>query len=584
MPPPETHRDAKIQHMSPTISPSQQIEGQTTQGQKPPDNLTKSTSPSQQPPTKSPSSKKGRQPQSRPLISDTLRQNRYPTNATNKTFDVFFQADYSVAGTPDLHGIMLAKLIVNILNDLNLGSTFSETKKIGHSIIVPFHSPSQANSVMNHEALKANNIIAYIPEFNLTRQGIIKTIPLNITDSDLLKDLQSGPKILEATRCNRFVNQLNGSRKMTKSLSILLKFEGNSLPSYVTLYNVKIPVSPYTTQVKRCSQCLRFGHSRKHCRSEQTCNHCGTRDHNDLPPATPCPKATESPKCINCKGSHQSTFDDCPELLKQRAIHRFAAQHGISYLESKQVLSRDTTTTNTNINTYSSALYTQNQPTPLSPYSPFQSSNFPPLQPPRPIARMGPVSTNTLSPAHNTHIPQRQAPLARNAEGLTNQFNRSQQQQHLQPQYQTQHQRHPTPTPPGFHPKPPSQIAQQHSQLLISPNGYNYTNLNYSPTPAPSPQTIQDSSSNQSPTSPNINHLMEQIKIFLEQFLSKLLPLVESFGLTKQLRHIANIFSTVHQITPTNPASPTHLSGETTSDVNTSPETSHTSLNSTHNG
>lgn len=88
------------------------------------------------------------------------------------------------------------------------------------------------------------------------------------------------------------------------------------------------------TRVARCYRCQRYGHVKKHCRSEKdVCVHCGGAGHV----AAQCRKRDSPPQCVNCRNSsgnvakaHRADSTVCPARAK--ALGRMIAntQYAVS--------------------------------------------------------------------------------------------------------------------------------------------------------------------------------------------------------------------------------------------------------------
>lgn len=127
-------------------------------------------------------------------------------------------------------------------------------KKIGRAkLSVEFDSPMAANSIIDSPLLKDKNLVASIFSFRVLRQGIVKDIALDFNVEDLLKEAESPAKIISAQRLNRRVRDgAGGSSKftLTPSKTILIKFEGQSLPSSISLFKIRLPVLPFIPRIQ----------------------------------------------------------------------------------------------------------------------------------------------------------------------------------------------------------------------------------------------------------------------------------------------------------------------------------------------
>ncbi|KAL4104694.1 hypothetical protein QTP88_019976 [Uroleucon formosanum] len=90
-------------------------------------------------------------------------------------------------------------------------------------------------------------------------------------------------------------------------------------------YTATIPstlVSPSIRSPVQCSNCLRFGHTGRFCRSKPRCSPCSETNHNLLS----CTTATiTDPTCFYCKGSHIASDRSCPEWIRQKKIKKIMA-------------------------------------------------------------------------------------------------------------------------------------------------------------------------------------------------------------------------------------------------------------------
>lgn len=268
----------------------------------------------------------------RTAVPPEAMKNRYSPDCINPSYDVLFQADPAQPDTKGLSEMTLAFLVMKILEGEGIRTESTTGKKMGSSILYSFESREQAHLMLDNPKLAQKKIIAYIQNWSTERKGV----NIDIEENDILKDMRSSVNVKSVKRMDRFVRNEDGTTATNPTRTILLTFDGQIIPKYVTLWGLHCEVLPYTSQVKRCGNCLRFGHTRKHCRSPQTCNHCGKKNHGQ---GIECPTANLAPKCINCKNAHQSTDSNCPELLHQRETHKFAATNGISYNQAKEMMS-----------------------------------------------------------------------------------------------------------------------------------------------------------------------------------------------------------------------------------------------------
>ncbi|KYN21949.1 hypothetical protein ALC57_05687 [Trachymyrmex cornetzi] len=214
-----------------------------------------------------------------------------------------------------------------------------------------------ANSLVGHPELAKLGYTAFIPSHKVFRQGIIRGVPTSVSDAELKSDLRSSAKIIDFKRLNRRMTN-NGIVEYAPSTTINIKFVGQILPKYVSLYFDMHNVSPFIPRVKTCFSCFRIGHIGKFCKSRPRCGLCGKDPHGDK---DTCERNNLPPLCINCAGDHPSTSSSCPLFIKQKEIHALAATDNISLSEARRKLYGGNSTTS-----------------PLSPpdYTPSMERNF----------------------------------------------------------------------------------------------------------------------------------------------------------------------------------------------------------------
>ena len=69
----------------------------------------------------------------------------------------------------------------------------------------------------------------------------------------------------------------------------------------------------HNTKPMQCYICLQYNHIAKYCKTnEQVCSKCGEKHQVDK-----CTSAPEACKCLNCKGNHSATSEECPKYKEQ---------------------------------------------------------------------------------------------------------------------------------------------------------------------------------------------------------------------------------------------------------------------------
>ena len=240
-----------------------------------------------------------------------------------------------------------------------------------------FDGKSANKIVTSKDVLSKFNLEAFIPNFRVSREGIIRNIPLDISTEDIIRFAATSLKcpIMEA---RRFVHKDEKGEKVP-STTVQIKFEGQEIPDFIDLFHMRIKVDPYITQPKLCYSCSRFGHVANQCKNPR-CRFCGSPPHEK---DQVCPQINGPYTCLNCKGSHLVSDKNCPVFKEQSTIRKMAAFRNIPIKEASQLFHQEKRQSGTNNTPFEpnylynkkSILYNSSaQPSPR-----FDYSNFPGL-------------------------------------------------------------------------------------------------------------------------------------------------------------------------------------------------------------
>lgn len=224
--------------------------------------------------------------------------------------------------------------LYTILKKHDLHHGFKVVKRIGfRRCKVQFDAAAHANKVINSEKLlKKENLKAFIPINFVIKYGIIKEIPKDFTEEELLSDLQSEITIKSVKRFTRVDRDNNELRLPTNTIKV--GFLGNSLPIKVTLHSIPLKVEYFIPKPKQCLKCGRLGHLDKVCKNTKLpCLKCGL-----IPKCTEeC--APESQKCLLCNSNEHlcisSTPFNCWKKNEQLEMNRVMAIGNLSFNEVK---------------------------------------------------------------------------------------------------------------------------------------------------------------------------------------------------------------------------------------------------------
>lgn len=203
-------------------------------------------------------------------------------------------------------------------------------KKIGRNrLSVEFTSAAGANRFLAL-SLDLDKYKSFIPSYHITKTGLARNIPTDYSNDELpnmIVQPYGFGKVVKARRLNfKKKNLVDNTTQWAPSETVVLTFDGQSLPDRVFLFNCALEVVPYYFPTVQCYKCCRFGHVRAQCRSRPRCSKCA-QPHD----AEEC---SEEPLCLNCSGQHKATDKKCPEYGRQQLIKRIMGDESISYQEA----------------------------------------------------------------------------------------------------------------------------------------------------------------------------------------------------------------------------------------------------------
>lgn len=206
-------------------------------------------------------------------------------------------------------------------------------KQIGRNrLSVEFDSAKAANEFLDHELLNKHKLKAEIPSYNVSRLGLVRGVPTEWTMEDFVNatEYKEGyGKIVKARRLSRKIKKDDGSPAWLPTQSVVLTFEGQSLPKKIFAYYTSLVVEVYQLPTIQCRKCLRFGHVQNACRSNARCYKCGQSHSGDT-----CNIPSDRVRCLLCTGRHFATDPTCPEFERQKRIKKIMSEHSISYMEA----------------------------------------------------------------------------------------------------------------------------------------------------------------------------------------------------------------------------------------------------------
>lgn len=205
-------------------------------------------------------------------------------------------------------------------------------KSVGRNrVAIEFNSASDANNFIVNPVLFASNYRASIPTYNVTRMGIVRGVPVDLSMKDFVDSLdlpENCGKVLKARRINR-KQSTEGKTTWTPTQTVVLTFEGQVLPKRLYCYHTSLIVETYLLPTIQCHNCCRFGHIKIQCRSKPRCFRCA-QDHT----GDSCAVSESNATCLYCSGRHFATDKCCTEFSRQKSIKLVMSEENVSYSEA----------------------------------------------------------------------------------------------------------------------------------------------------------------------------------------------------------------------------------------------------------
>jgi hypothetical protein len=216
-------------------------------------------------------------------------------------------------------------LFKNGIQGVSSGGVRADGRK---RITISFETAKYANEFVENKLLETINLNCFIPNYKLCKNGIVRYIPVDLKEDEILANISVPPNYGKVIGVKRLKRRDTSSDKpeWVDSSTVLLTFEGQNLPEKVFLFYNSIKVLPYIYPCNICKKCLRYGHSEKKCTSTQRCANCGDKHDKEA-----CPIKDSTPKCLYCQGEHLATDTKCPEFARQKEIKRRMANESISF-------------------------------------------------------------------------------------------------------------------------------------------------------------------------------------------------------------------------------------------------------------
>ena len=195
-----------------------------------------------------------------PSTHETLKPNNRYSRHNKGPFTIKIDCTCN----PPIQVLSLGKILHK-----NFKDEVTECKKKEPSrTTILFKSGSRVNKIAENLNKINPNLKAHIPNFRVTRLGIIRNVPTDISIEEIEECSVSSAPIVEAKRFewkDKEGNSIPGT-------TVLITFDGQTLPQDIKLYFLLLRVDPYVSQPKICYSCYRHGHVKNICKNPMILN------------------------------------------------------------------------------------------------------------------------------------------------------------------------------------------------------------------------------------------------------------------------------------------------------------------------
>ena len=168
----------------------------------------------------------------------------------------------------------------------------------------------------------------------------------DMDDKEILKQLQGfGQNVQELYRIYSFK-----SGKKEKTDTFVATFSTKVLPEKMYVGHFRVSVRVYIPNPRKCTQCQKFGHTKKFCKNELVCCKCGQSGHDE----DNC--ISNEATCVNCKGPHKASSKECELWKTEKAIVKYKFENDVSFPEARKKIEETTKNLQNNSKSYSSVV------------------------------------------------------------------------------------------------------------------------------------------------------------------------------------------------------------------------------------
>lgn len=190
------------------------------------------------------------------------------------------------------------------------------------SLLVECRDSTQQGKAIRLNKFEGKSVSVSILENKQNARGVISGVPLAVS-MDQIKGNVTGATVVEARRLR---TTRNGEK--CDSLSVMIRFEEEQLPTKVYLGYMSYNVRPYVPPPLRCFKCQKYGHIAAVCKGKQRCARCaGEHEYGK------CERGAQ-PKCCNCGGEHSSAYRGCEVSKRAVEVQKVRVEQGVTYAEA----------------------------------------------------------------------------------------------------------------------------------------------------------------------------------------------------------------------------------------------------------
>ncbi|XP_024879367.1 uncharacterized protein LOC112459488, partial [Temnothorax curvispinosus] len=166
---------------------------------------------------------------------------------------------------------------------------------------------------LRNKFIKDEGFITYIPKYKLTRQFVIRNIPLDLSLAELKTVIEEENQDILISDLFRLKRRDRTTGIWSDSEAVCVQKLGEELPDHIKIYRTIVHTSPF-----------------------QRCLQCGSKDHVSSK-ERPC---SETKKCINCEEEHATSDRKCLKFMKNLEIAKVMAADNLPFMEARALVQK----------------------------------------------------------------------------------------------------------------------------------------------------------------------------------------------------------------------------------------------------